>query len=243
MNWSQECKAVIPCLNEAANIAAVVTAVRGHLASVLVVDDGSTDGTAGIARGAGAEVVRTSGRRGKGAALRAGWLRAQEQGFRWVMMLDGDGQHAAQEIPAFERCAELTGARLVVGDRMGAAATMPKLRRFINWWMSKNLSKLTGVHLPDSQCGFRLAHVETLLSAVITARNFEIESEMLVQFAAMDQPIAFVPVSVIYKTRASNIDPLLDTWRWLRWRSRQPRRNRDEQLADTAETAKPVNAP
>jgi glycosyltransferase involved in cell wall biosynthesis len=218
MDWNYSCAAVVPCFNEAAHIAAVVAGVQAHVPSVLVVDDGSTDGTAARARAAGAEVVRLPANRGKGAALRAGWQRASELGFTWALMLDGDGQHAAEDIPAFLGCAERGRAPLIVGDRMKDCEAMPWLRRTANRWMSKRLSRLTGMPLPDSQCGFRLARLDTLRRLGLRANRFEIESEMLVAFLAAKQRVSFVPIRVIYKSGVSRINPVTDTWRWLRWR-------------------------
>ena len=94
---------------------------------------------------------------------------------------------------------------------------MPPLRRWANGWMSRCLSKLTGETLPDSQCGFRLAHLDTVLQMRLAAHRFVIESEMLVAFLAAGQRVEFVPVQVIYEAKRSSISPLLDTWRWLRW--------------------------
>jgi len=220
-----QCAAVIPCFNEAGHIAAVVAGVQRHLPKVLVVDDGSTDGTAAQAIAAGAQVVRLPKNSGKGAALRAGWQRAHELGFDWVLMLDGDGQHAPGDIPKFFACAEKSSAALVVGDRMKNCRAMPWLRRRVNRWLSRRLSRLTGVELPDSQCGFRLARLDKLLRLPLPVDRFEIESEMLVAFFAAGQKIAFVPVQTIYKTGASKIHPLADTWRWLRWRRARDRKN------------------
>jgi glycosyltransferase involved in cell wall biosynthesis len=216
-DWKHHCAAVIPCFNEAAHIGTVVAGVRRHLSRVLVVDDGSTDATAEMARGAGAEVLRRSVNGGKGAALRAGWQQACERGFGWVLMLDGDGQHPADEIPRFFDGAA-DGARLVVGNRMGHCEAMPWVRRKVNRWMSKQISSLAGIAMPDSQCGFRLAHLETLLQMPLATRHFEIESEMLVAFAAAGQRIEFVPVRAVYKTGASKIRPVADACRWFRWR-------------------------
>ena len=103
MDWARQCAAVIPCCNEAATIAGLVEQVRQHLPVVVVVDDGSEDGTAEAARRAGAEVIRHERNQGKGAALAAGMRLALERGFGWALMLDGDGQHAPAEIPAFWR--------------------------------------------------------------------------------------------------------------------------------------------
>jgi glycosyltransferase involved in cell wall biosynthesis len=217
VDWTRQCVAVIPCFNEAPFVAAIVAEVRPHLPNIIVVDDGSIDGTALLAEGAGAEVMRLGRNGGKGAALRAGWRRACQRGFSWVLTMDGDGQHAPEDIPKFLACAERKAAALVVGDRMGDAAAMPWLRRQVNRWMSRRLSGLAGVRLPDSQCGFRLAHLETLARMPLSARRFEIESETLLTLLAAGQRVEFVPIRVIYESGRSHICPLLDTWRWLRW--------------------------
>jgi glycosyltransferase involved in cell wall biosynthesis len=217
MDWNRHCVAVIPCFNEAAQIRKVVAEVRRHLSSVIVVDDGSTDATGEIARKAGADLLMLAKNRGKGAALQQGWRRAAKLGFEWVLMLDGDGQHAPQDIPKLFARAEASGAPLVVGNRMNNAGEMPFVRRCANRWMSRWISKLTGADLPDSQCGFRLAHLETLLSLSIHANRFEIESAMLVAFLAAGKKVEFVPVQTIYRARASKIHPLADSWRWARW--------------------------
>src|SRR5258708_7750816 len=118
MDWPADCVVVIPCLNEARAIAPLVTAARRYLPQVIVVDDGSGDDTAKQAEGAGAEVVRHSRTWGKGAALDTGWVRAMERGFKWALTLDGDGQHAPDDIPAFLSAAVGGGVDLVVGNRM-----------------------------------------------------------------------------------------------------------------------------
>jgi glycosyltransferase involved in cell wall biosynthesis len=223
--WRTACAVVVPCFNEAATIGNVVADVKPFLPNVIVVDDGSTDLTARVAKNSGAEILSLKTNSGKGAALRAGWKLAAEKKFDWVLMLDGDGQHSATDISIFFEQAENSSAKLIVGNRMRNAAVIPLLRRFVNRWMSQRLSKLTGMKLPDSQCGFWLAHLPTLLNLPLAANHFEIESEMLVAFAAARQKIEFVPVEAIYKSRASKIHPLTDTIRWLRWRLAQKKVN------------------
>jgi glycosyltransferase involved in cell wall biosynthesis len=217
MNWPAECAAIIPCLNESAAISALVAAVRRHLPTVFVIDDGSTDDTASLARNAGAEVRRHAWPQGKGAALQAGWQLARERGFKWAIALDGDGQHAPGDIAAFLACAETTSAELVIGNRMVDQKKMPWLRRAVNRWMSARISNLAAQSLPDSQCGFRLMDLDAWAALPIDAAHFEIESDVLLSFARAGRRIEFVPVEVIYRMERSKIHPWRDTVRWFRW--------------------------
>ena len=127
MDLRAKCAAVIPCFNEQATIASVAQLVRPQVGHVIVIDDGSTDGSAIEAKSSGAEVIRHESNQGKGQALRTGMIRARDLNFEWVLTVDADGQHAADDIPKFFDCVNKTGAKLVVGNRMTAAETMPWL--------------------------------------------------------------------------------------------------------------------
>ena len=208
---------MIPCLNEEATIAEVVTAVKRYFEKVMVVDDGSTDQTAMRAEKAGAAVLRNATSLGKGAALRKGWDRLREEGFQWAISLDGDGQHAPNDIPAFFRCAEEMTPSLVVGNRMHCLDSMPWVRRAVNRWMSRRLSKATGITLPDSQCGFRLMNLADYSTLQLRTSHFEVESEVLLAFVKAGKRVEFVPIRTIYKAEQSKISPVKDTIRWFRW--------------------------
>ncbi len=217
VNWSAISAVVIPCRNEAASIARLVREVRRYLPLVLVVDDNSHDDTAARASEAGAQAVWRTGSPGKGAAIKEGITAALARNRAWALTLDGDGQHRADDIPAFLRCAEESGAPLVVGDRTPRAEAMPWLRRHVNRWMSRQISAIAGRFLPDTQCGFRLINLGACLGLRLETDHFEIESEMLLAFIRAGHRVEFVPIQVADGGRRSHIHPVMDTWRWLRW--------------------------
>ena len=224
MSWPKQCAAIIPCFNEGPTIKALVTEVLRFVSMVIVVDDGSTDETAALAATAGAYVVRHHDNRGKGAALKTGMRTAADQGFEWALMLDGDGQHWPDDIPAFWQRADDTGATLVVGNRMPQASLIPWLRRFANRWMSRRISRRAQRSLPDTQCGFRLVNTAAWSSVRLETDHFEIESEMLLAFLDAGQRVEFVPIHVLPPSTRSRIHPLVDTWRWWRWWRRAGRK-------------------
>lgn len=206
---------VIPCLNEAKEIFSLVGAVRKFLPNVMVIDDGSTDGTGKLAAEAGAEILRNETSLGKGAALNLGFKRAHERGFEFAIAMDGDGQHSPADIPKFLDA--MNTSSLVIGNRMSDCGKMPWVRKVVNRWMSKQLSRITGENLPDTQCGFRLINLAAWSRLDLQTAHFEIESELLLGFAAAGHAIEFVPIEVIYKNERSKINPVRDTVRWFRW--------------------------
>ncbi|MHC4599144.1 MAG: glycosyltransferase family 2 protein, partial [Planctomycetota bacterium] len=154
--------AVIPAYNEEERIADVVRRTLA-VCELLVVDDGSSDRTAALAREAGAEVMNLSPNRGKTTALDAGFRRALSRGAEAVVTLDADGQHRPEEIPRFVEAAE-GGADIVVGSRMGDTARMPWVRLWTNWTTSRVVSWLARSRIFDSQSGFRLFRAEAVRS-------------------------------------------------------------------------------
>ena len=205
--------ALIPAFNEAAAISAVVEGVRPFVERVLVVDDGSSDGTADRARAAGAEVVRHDENRGKGHAVRTGLAGVFAGGFTHVLMLDGDMQHLPQEARLLLAEAERSGADVVIGERMFDRSRMPASRYHANRLGSRALSWFVGVPVRDTQCGFRVFRVDMLRTFALHATGYEIETEMLVKVRRRGGRIATVPVSAVYAGQKSKLRPLPDTTR------------------------------
>ena len=220
---------VIPVFNEAPTVGDLVARAVCH-GPVLVVDDGSSDDSADAAAAAGAAVLRLACRRGKGGALRAGFVEALSRGAERVLTLDGDGQHDPDDIPLLLAASAALPGTLVIGSRLvdgGASMEPARLNAlrvagfFINW--------LTGQHVADTQSGFRV-YPRKLLEAVPPRRGgFVLESEMLLRAAAAGFAIREVPVTPgLGAGRPSRFRPLSDgtavatyliargIWRWVR---------------------------
>ncbi len=197
--------ALIPGYEEGPRIEAVVEGARRHL-PVLVVDDGSTDDTAARAEAAGATVIRQVPNAGKGAALRAGFRRALDDGVEAVVTLDADGQHDPDEIPRFLAAYERDHPGLIVGRR--DFREMPAVRRLSNTLGGWALSTAVGQGIPDNQSGFRLVG-RPLMRALLDSdeSGFEFEVEMIARCIALGLPVGWVPISTIYAGEPSHIRP------------------------------------
>jgi glycosyltransferase involved in cell wall biosynthesis len=205
--------ALIPAYNEAATIADVVRGVRPFVSQVLVVDDGSTDGTADVARAAGACVLAHSTNLGKGHAVRTGLAHFLRGDTTHVLLLDGDMQHLPQETPRLLDAARATGADVVIGQRRFDPAGMPASRYHANRIGSRALSSFVGVPVDDTQCGFRLFRTEALRKMRLSARGYDIETEMLIKLRRLGGRVESVPVSAVYNGRRSKLRPVRDTTR------------------------------
>lgn len=198
--------ALIPAYQEGPRIGAVVQAAGRHL-PVVVVDDGSTDGTPDAAAAAGALVLRHPGNAGKGAALRTGFRHALDAGAAAVVTLDADGQHDPDEIPAFLAAFAASRPALIVGRRDFSA--MPSTRRIANTLGGIAVSAALGRSIPDNQSGYRLVD-RTLMDALLDSgeSGFEFEVEMIARAIALGLPMATVPIRTIYAGEPSHIRPL-----------------------------------
>jgi glycosyltransferase involved in cell wall biosynthesis len=205
--------AVIPAFNEAETIREVVHGAAQHVAQVVVVDDGSTDGTGDQARAAGAEVIRLTPNSGKGTAIRRGLAHIAGRPFTHVLLMDGDLQHRPDEIPRLLDAGRASGAALVVGERVFERASMPTSRYWANVIGSWALSSFLGVPLSDTQSGFRLLDLEAGRTLTWRSTGYEIETEMIVKFGRRRALVVGVPVSAVYNGRRSKLRPVRDTTR------------------------------
>jgi glycosyltransferase involved in cell wall biosynthesis len=203
--------ALIPAFNEVRTIADVVTGLRGAVDHVLVVDDGSSDGTGAVAARTGAEVLAHPVNRGKGHAVRSGIAALAARDFTQVLLLDGDLQHLPSEAHLLIDAAARTGADVVLGERRFERAEMPASRYHANRLGSRALSWFVGVPLRDTQCGFRLVRLQALRDLPLRARGYEIETEMLVKLWRRGATLASVPISAVYAGQASKLRPVRDT--------------------------------
>ncbi len=209
--------AVIPAYHEQAHVRAVAERALTHLDHVLVIDDGSTDATAARAREAGAQVIVHPQNCGKGEAIKTGlrhWLGREE--IAYIVLLDADGQHLPDEIARFLAAAAATSAGLFVGNRMDDVADMPFIRRTVNRYMSRRISRLCGQEVPDTQCGYRMVHREVAPLLLAGTSRFDYETEMLILTSRAGFRIASVPISTIYSDEVSSIHPVRDTLRFLK---------------------------
>jgi glycosyltransferase involved in cell wall biosynthesis len=213
MSASIRVVAVIPAFNEAGTIQDVIEGLRGKVDHVLVVDDGSTDATASVARRAVAEVLEHGNNRGKGHAIRSAieWVVARD--FTHALILDGDMQHLPGEVPLLLEAAVRTGADLVLGERRFGRDAMPASRYHANRLGSRVLSWFVGLRFSDTQCGFRVVRVDALRGISLRARGYDIETEMLVKLSRRRARITTVPVTAVYAGRRSKLRPVRDTTR------------------------------
>jgi len=206
--------AAIPAFQAAASVADVVRRTRAVIEEVLVVDDGSTDGTGDAARGAGADVVAHPANRGKGAALVTAFRTLFGRGCDAVVTVDADGQHLPEEIPRLLEAAQ-GGADLVLGTRDHLFAEMVAARRVANRLSSWAISWAAGQRLSDVQTGFRLYTRRVVEATGFPETRFDAESAVVVRASRRGFRIVTVPVRLGFADgrTTSHYRPLVDSLR------------------------------
>ncbi len=208
---------VIPTYNEAKTIAGIIRKIRQQELEVVVIDDGSLDNTYEIAKDNGAIVLRNENNEGKGASLIKGFHYAQDRDCDAVITMDGDGQHLPEEIPYFIRLAKYSNSGIFIGNRMFKIKNMPFVRVFTNKLMSWLISFVAGQSIPDTQCGFRLIKKEVLEKINLKTSKYETESEIIIKASRLGFKIESVPIKSIYSGEKSQINPVIDTLRFIKF--------------------------
>ncbi len=203
---------LIPVYNHVATIAAVIAGVRADGWRVLVVDDGSTDGSGDAARVAGAEVRTLAVNQGKGVALHVGLAWALELGYARVLTCDADGQHPHRAITTLLGAGEQARPALVLGVRDMAGA--PLSSRIGRWWTSVWTWVACGCWPADNQTGLRIYPLPQTARLAIRATRYSYEVESLVRAVRAGVPVHRVQVPVLYPVvRISHFRGVLDTLR------------------------------
>lgn len=202
MRWC----AVIPTYNNEKTLAGVVRDVLSVTPDVVVVNDGSTDSTAGILSGfPGIQLISLPENHGKGHALKTAFAFASEAGYSHAVTLDSDGQHFAADIAGFLAEMEANPDALVVGSRILPEDKLRKGSGFANRFSNLWFRLVAGTALPDTQSGFRLYPLHKLDGMRFYTGKYEFELEVLVRAAWRGIPVKSIPVQVFYPDRNDRI--------------------------------------
>lgn len=208
---------VIPAYNEAKTIGVIVEALDRKGFRVVVVDDGSRDKTIIEANRFGAEIIAHAKNAGKGCCIREGLEYALENGCEAVITMDGDGQHSLHDIDRFIGEYKRSGADLILGNRLHDPKKMPFLRRCTNKTMSFIMSLLITEKVDDSQCGYRFISRKGIKIMKLNTAKYEIESEMIMEAKRRGLKMSSVNIDSIYEGETSQINPFLDTVRFVKF--------------------------
>jgi len=205
---------IIPAYNADQSITAVVVELLQFNIPLLVVDDGSTDGTATCVERLPANLLRHRSNLGKGAALKSGFAWALQHGFARVVTIDADGQHDMSAVPLLIAAASEQGCDILLASRHAQFEQMGGLRRWWNRFGAWCMRKLTGFDISDSQSGFRYYSARLLRGVSLVANGYHLEMEVLLKAWRGGYLVGSVPVAArVADGRAtSHYRAVRDTW-------------------------------
>lgn len=204
---------VVPTYNNAGTIAEVIKQVRQYSNHILVVNDGSTDATAEIIESLDVLNISYTPNRGKGYAIRSSFNYAKENGYDYVLTIDSDGQHYANDIEKFAKEIALNPDSLIIGARNLNADNMPSKNTFANKFSNFWYRVETGNKLSDTQSGFRLYPIRKIGDLHFFSSRYEFEVEVIVRAAWKGVNVYNIPIQVYYPPvgeRISHFKPLKD---------------------------------
>lgn len=206
---------IIPTYNNAGTVRQVIDDVLKYCPQIIVVNDGSTDGTSDILKTlpSTVTVVKYERNRGKGHALVAGFRKAMKMGFTHAITIDADGQHFADDIPRLIEALDRHKDAIIVGTRNLTEKNMPRQNTFANRFSNFWFRLQTGIDLQDTQSGYRLYTLSQLRGLGLITSRYEAELELLVYAAWAGTRIVSVPVKVYYppaEERVSHFRPVYD---------------------------------
>jgi len=206
---------VIPAFNEVSTIRDIVARAARELDKVIVVDDGSSDGTAVALAGLPVTLLSNPVNLGKSESLRKGMLHAVETGASAIITLDADGQHRPEDIPRLIAAHRRAPGAIIIGARLRDRGKMPGVRYAANCFANFWISWAAGYRVSDSQSGFRLYPARVIAALDLSkdrSRAFVFESAVLINAAWMGVRSVSVRISAIYSqhTRASYFRPVVD---------------------------------
>jgi glycosyltransferase involved in cell wall biosynthesis len=197
----------IPAYNEARYIGSVVLQTRQYVNEVLVVDDGSSDNTAKVAELAGATVIRHHENKGYGAAIQSILAEAKKRNPDVLVLLDADSQHNPNEIPALIKPIS-EGFDLIIGSREAQKDKTPTYRRIGQKILLRSTRLASKTNISDSECGFRAFSKRAISELELKESGMAISAETIGRAADKNLKITEVPISNIYTTDGSTLNPV-----------------------------------
>ncbi|MBO7416994.1 MAG: glycosyltransferase family 2 protein [Bacteroidaceae bacterium] len=207
---------IIPTYNNCRTVADVAQCALTVCGDVIVVNDGSTDGTADVLKDVDVTVLTHDRNRGKGKALKTGLMYARGKGFTHAVTIDADGQHYPEDIPVLIEASEQNAGSLIVGCRNLTSENMPRQNTFANRFSNFWFRLQTAQHLDDTQSGFRIYPLDRLYGMWLITSRYEAELELMVYAAWHGVRMIGVPVRVLYQPegeRVSHFRPFRDFFR------------------------------